>query len=91
LLGRGRLAAERGDLDHVHLDLLEALDYTRECGYALYEADVHLNLALAYARAGDAELSRSENSRALGLCESINYWWGTQAAEAILASPPPEE
>ena len=90
LLGRGRLAAERGDLDHAHLDLLEALDYTRECGYALYEADAHLNLALAYARADDAELSRSENSRALGLCESINYWWGTQAAEAILASPPPE-
>jgi tetratricopeptide (TPR) repeat protein len=90
LLGRGRLAAERGDLNHAHLDLFEALDSARECGYALYEADAHLNLALAYAKAGDLELSRSENSRAIGLCESINYRWGVHAAERIRDNPLPE-
>lgn len=87
LLGSGRLAAERGDLEHAHLYLFEALDHAQECGYALYEADGHLNLALAYARAGDSELSRSESSRAIGLCESIDYWWGTRAAEAIRSAP----
>ena len=86
-LGCGRLAAERGDVEHAHLFLFEALDYAQECGYALYEADGHLNLALAYGRAGDAELSGSESSRAIGLCESIDYWWGTRAAEAIRSGP----
>jgi hypothetical protein len=83
MIGRGRLGAERGDVAAAQLDLFTVLDLSRESSYALYSADAHLYLALAYARGDDDSVARRELMRASGAAEAVDYHWGAQAAEQL--------
>jgi hypothetical protein len=86
MVGRGRLAAERGDVAAAQLDLFAALDMARASSYALYTADAHLYLGLAYARGGDQPIARRELMRAGGAAEAIGYQWVARPVERMLVA-----
>jgi tetratricopeptide (TPR) repeat protein len=88
LLGRGRLSAVRGDLQQAQADLFKALDLAHASGYAMYEADAHWTLALAYLTAEEFEFGRVAAQRGAGASEVIGYHWGIERTNEILSRIP---
>jgi tetratricopeptide (TPR) repeat protein len=87
LLARGRWYAR-----HMHnsaaafSDLNEALSYTTESAYRIYEADTRVALAWAHLAAGDFASAKAEAARARSMSEGMGYYWGqVDAAEVLTA------
>jgi len=85
LLGRGRWSAQcLNDADAAFADLNEALGYTVDGGYRIYEADARIALAWAHRAANDAVRACDEADRARGMSLRMGYHWGRVDAQEIL-------
>lgn len=74
LLGRGHWAVLQGDFNSAQADLEEALSYATGNGYKIYEADIHMALALMYRGKGDVTSARVEAQHVQRLGNEINYY-----------------
>ena len=65
-------------------DLNEALGYSVEGGYRIYEADVRVALGWAYLANGENEKAKQSAKRALQMSQEMGYHWGKVDAEEVL-------
>ena len=87
LLARGRWTARHlRDSATAFSDLNEALDYTVDGSYRIYEADIRLGLAWAHLAAGDTNRARQEAERAQRMSADMGYHWGQVDAAEVLAA-----
>lgn len=97
LLSRGRwFARYKHDASSAFNDLNEALDYTVNSGYRIYETDIRIALAWAYLAKASVPHISSENKnaalanawtqadRAQRMSRRMGYYWGQVDAEKVM-------
>jgi len=86
LLTRGRWAAKQGQVRPAFNNLDEALGYTVDGGYRIYETDIRNALAWAHLAAGQPDSARAEATRARRMSEEMGYYWGQADADEVLGA-----
>ena len=81
LFGRGDPAPTVNDAFN---DLNEALNYTVEGGYRIYEADIRNALGWAYLANGEKQKAKESAERALQMSQEMGYHWGKVDAQEVL-------
>jgi tetratricopeptide (TPR) repeat protein len=84
LTARGRWAAQQGDLEAARCDLDEALEYARNGGYRIYEADIYIGRAWAHLRTHALSAARLDAQHALRISVEMGYHWGQVDAMEVL-------
>jgi hypothetical protein len=88
LVARGRWIARNYQdvtgLNQAFADLNEALDYSAESGYRIYEVDVRVALAWAHSSTGDKSRARIEAEYAHHMSKEMGYYWGKIDSEEVI-------
>lgn len=86
LLARGRWAARyQKHVDMAFSDLNEALEYAKNGGFRIYEADIRIALTWAYLAAGKRDLAKREAEHAKEISKEMGYFWGRKDAKEVLS------
>jgi len=85
LSARGRFLVRRHcDLEAGRNDLEEALEYSQNGGYRVYEADTRVGLARLHLAEGKPKDARGEAAQAKMMSKEMKYFWGEKDAEEVL-------
>jgi tetratricopeptide (TPR) repeat protein len=85
LSARGRFLVRRQcDLEAGRNDLEEALEYSQNGGYRVYEADTRVGLARLHLAEGKPKDARGEAAQAKMMSKEMKYFWGEKDAEEVL-------
>jgi tetratricopeptide (TPR) repeat protein len=85
LSARGRfLVRHRRDLEAGRNNLEEALEYSQNGGYRVYETDTRIGLAWLHLAEENQADAREEAKQAKMMSEEMKYFWGVKDAEEVL-------
>jgi tetratricopeptide (TPR) repeat protein len=92
LSARGKfLVRSRDDLEAGRNNLEEALEYSQNGGYRVYEVDTRIGLAWLYLAEGKQTDAREEAEQAKMMSKEMKYFWGVKDADEVLTNLPKKE
>ncbi len=76
--------SKTSEVSQAFTDLNEALNYSVEGGYRIYEADIRVALGWAYLANGEKEKAKQSAQRALQMSQEMGYHWGKVDGEEVM-------